>query len=83
MPIVDSPSDMEADISQIEAALRRIECPHVRYWIAQFVDLLADGVAAADSRATTLAAKHAAGRSTKQIARISGTKKSVSDSEAA
>ena len=50
-PVV-SLCDIEVDLSQIEQALMKIESPHMRYWIAQFVDLIAEGTIAANRRAT-------------------------------
>ena len=44
-------SDIEADLLQIEAALRRIPNPQLRYCVAQFVEIFADGIAATQSRA--------------------------------
>ena len=58
MPKLPSVSltDIEADLFQIEQSLTKIECPHVRYWITQFVDLVAEGIIAVDDRATALSA---------------------------
>jgi hypothetical protein len=43
--------DIDVDLTQIKRSLMKIESPQMRYWIAQFVDLIAEGLIAADRRA--------------------------------
>ena len=57
-----STSTIQEDLVQIERALKRIPSHQMRYWIAQFIELLADGVASANARATALSEKHSAER---------------------
>jgi hypothetical protein len=42
--VLASAVEVETDVVQIEQAFRRIEDPHMRYWIAHLVELIADGV---------------------------------------
>lgn len=46
--------DVAVDVTHIEQALLKIDSPHMRYWVAQFVDLVAEGVAAMDGRAASV-----------------------------
>jgi hypothetical protein len=43
--------DTDVDLTQIKRSLMKIESPQMRYWITQFVDLIAEGLIAADRRA--------------------------------
>ena len=62
---IASHADIESDLSHIEGSLLKIENPQIRYWLAQFVDLVAEGVVAVDVRATVLSAAHTAKRRAK------------------
>ena len=53
-------SDIAADLLQIERALLNIDSPNVRYWIATFVDLIAEGVVSVDTRAAVIAKRFTA-----------------------
>ena len=47
--------DVAADVTHIQQALLKIENPHMRYLVAQFVDLVAEGVIALNGRAPSIA----------------------------
>ena len=53
-------TDVQADLQQIEQSLVKIKYAYVRYWITQFVDLIAVGIVTADARAAALSSELAA-----------------------
>ena len=52
--------DISDDLAHIEKSLLRIKDPHVRYLIAQCVDVIAEGLVALDQRASDRAQKFTA-----------------------
>ena len=46
--------DVAVDVTHIEQALLKIESPQMRYLVAQFVDLVAEGVIALNGRAAPM-----------------------------
>ncbi len=50
------PSD--ADVTQISESLGKIDDPMMRYWLAQFISLVADAIVSAEARGKELAAKN-------------------------
>ena len=46
--------DVAVDVTHIEQALLKIESPQMRYLVAQFVDLVAEGVSALNGRADSM-----------------------------
>ena len=46
--------DVAVDVTHIEQALLKIESPHMRYMVAQFIDLVAEGVIALNGRADSM-----------------------------
>lgn len=53
-------ADITDDLAHIEKSLLRVKDPHVRYLIAQCVDVIAEGLVAMDQRASERAQEFAA-----------------------
>jgi hypothetical protein len=56
------PDDVDPDFAQIERAFRRITAPHTRYFLAQMVELVADGMEINLAKAQSAAARFAKNR---------------------
>ena len=60
-----SPSSdtVDPDLAQVERAFRRIEDPHTRYFLAQLIELVADGIDSHRSKGSAIAQRFESSRS--------------------
>src|SRR5262249_34056724 len=58
-----SSDSFDPDLVQVQRALRRIEDPHTRYFLAQLIELVADGIDSHRWKASAIARRFESSRS--------------------